>query len=157
MPLACVTPAKLSEVEKCSAPQEAPLLAHRGSLLQGLGSTSRMPPVAIRRPPSNPINQMLQPSVPFVPAVQHKSSVFSTRSRTAAVTMRDRSRANEISPYLWNWRYSSLYTSQCGYKRINKRMWQKPFKNNKWDYNLLSNMFLLTLRLYPFGTTEWII
>lgn len=48
-----------------------------------------MPHVAFRQPPVNPINQTLQTSVPFVHAVQHKSSVFSTRHITVTVMMRN--------------------------------------------------------------------
>lgn len=42
-----------------------------------------------RQPSVHPINQTLQSSVPFVHAAQHKSRVFSTRSITVPVMMRN--------------------------------------------------------------------
>lgn len=69
--------------------QGGPSYPHNCNLLGRLGNTSQKPHVAFRRLPVNTINQTLHSIVPFADAVQHKFSVFSTRSITVAVTMRN--------------------------------------------------------------------
>lgn len=53
-------------------------------------TTQPLPHMAARQPPEHPIDQTLQSRVPLVHATQHKSRVFSTRSITVTVRMRNR-------------------------------------------------------------------